>query len=62
MAKQESGLTTEMLKQMSPQARKAALEASLLEQQMLLARDYDARGDYAGRDRRFGGLSDGKNK
>ncbi len=54
MAKQESGLTTEMLKQMSPQARKAALEASLLEQQMLLARDYDARGDYAGRDRALG--------
>lgn len=54
MAKQESGLTEEMLKQMSPQARKAALEASLLEQQMGLARQYDARGDYAARDRALG--------
>lgn len=54
MAKQEAGLTEEMLKQMSPQARKAALEASLLEQQMGLARQYDARGDYAARDRALG--------
>ena len=54
MAKQESTLTAEMLKQMSPSQQKAALEGQMLRAQLDLAGQYDARGDYAARDRALG--------